>query len=164
MFCFLLDSKKLSGEVVLVGSSLNTVESLRGRLLTERQASRVANEEAELLENKLKELERKLKEETKLRGKAEKKLRFLMKKLHSLTFTLDPSQELPSSSDSSGLTGLFSSTASSSVTTSSSSANNNTEDAESQFQNKIPDIDSASAPISQSAKTSYDDDDDAQRH
>ncbi|KAK4272920.1 hypothetical protein QN277_021410 [Acacia crassicarpa] len=63
---------------------LNTVECLRGRLLAERQASRVANEEAESMGNKLVELEKKLRDEIELREKAEKKLKKLKKKLQSL--------------------------------------------------------------------------------
>lgn len=60
------------------------VECLRGRLLAERAASRNAKEEAELMETKLIELETRLKEETKSRNRAEKRLKFLMKKLDSL--------------------------------------------------------------------------------
>ncbi|XP_059427772.1 uncharacterized protein LOC132161630 [Corylus avellana] len=66
---------------------LRTVECLRGRLVAERQASRLAKENAELLGNKLMELENQLKEETKQRNKAEKKLKILMKKLESLNIT-----------------------------------------------------------------------------
>ncbi|XP_021620168.1 uncharacterized protein LOC110620665 isoform X2 [Manihot esculenta] len=77
------DTKKMEGE-----DSLRTLECLRGRLLAERQASRVAKEEAQLMGNKLIELESKLREETKLRHKAEKKLKFLKKKLESLKFSL----------------------------------------------------------------------------
>ncbi|CAD5320627.1 hypothetical protein AtNW77_Chr2g0258541 [Arabidopsis thaliana] len=58
-----------------------TVECLRGRLLAERQVSRSAKEEAELITRKMEELERNLKEEIRLREKAEKRLKFLMKKL-----------------------------------------------------------------------------------
>ncbi|OIV92131.1 hypothetical protein TanjilG_18703 [Lupinus angustifolius] len=62
---------------------LGTVECLRGRLLAERHASRVAKEDAESMANKFVELERKLKKEIKLRDKAERKLKFLKKKLES---------------------------------------------------------------------------------
>nr|KYP70825.1 hypothetical protein KK1_010063 [Cajanus cajan] len=62
-------------------NGLNTLECLRGRLLAERQASRVAKEQAESMGNKFVELENKLKEEIKLREKAEKKLKALKKKL-----------------------------------------------------------------------------------
>ncbi|KAF5475958.1 hypothetical protein F2P56_007711 [Juglans regia] len=77
-----------------------TVECLRGRLLAERQASRVAKENADLLGNKLIELENHLKEETKLRNKAEKKLEVLMKKLNSLNISaISVEPELSSSSE-----------------------------------------------------------------
>ncbi|KAK7345625.1 hypothetical protein VNO77_16233 [Canavalia gladiata] len=72
--------KKMEGEE---GMNLNTVVSLRGRLLAERQASRVAKEEAESMGNKLVELEKLLREEVKLRDKAERKLKFLRNKLES---------------------------------------------------------------------------------
>ncbi|XP_041023167.1 uncharacterized protein LOC121264159 isoform X1 [Juglans microcarpa x Juglans regia] len=79
-----------------------TVECLRGRLLAERQASRVAKENADLLGNKVQliELEIHLKEETKLRNKAEKKLEVLMKKLNSLNISaISVEPELSSSSE-----------------------------------------------------------------
>ncbi|KAF8089009.1 hypothetical protein N665_0520s0007 [Sinapis alba] len=63
---------------------LRTVECLRGRLLAERQVSRSAKVEAELITKKLEELEKHLKEEIRLREKAEKRLKFLMKKLESI--------------------------------------------------------------------------------
>ncbi|TQD96372.1 hypothetical protein C1H46_018006 [Malus baccata] len=63
---------------------LRTLECLRGRLLAERQASRVAKEDAELIGKKLVELQKQLKEEIKLKEKAEKKLNCLKKKLESL--------------------------------------------------------------------------------
>ncbi|KDP29047.1 hypothetical protein JCGZ_16436 [Jatropha curcas] len=93
------DKKKMEGE-----DSLRTLDCLRGRLLAERQASRVAKEEAELMGNKLVELENKLREETKLRQKAEKKLKFLMKKFDSLKIsaTLE-GLEQSSSSENCGL-------------------------------------------------------------
>ncbi|KAL3531876.1 hypothetical protein ACH5RR_005397 [Cinchona calisaya] len=72
-------SEKMEGEEVL-----RKVECLRGRLVAERAASRIAKEEAELLETKLIELETRLKEETRSRNRAEKRLKFLMKKLQSL--------------------------------------------------------------------------------
>ncbi|CAJ1895839.1 unnamed protein product [Sphenostylis stenocarpa] len=66
--------------------SWNAVECLRGRLLAERQASRVANEQAESMCNKqFNELEKMLKEEIKLRDKAERKLKLLKKKLECFT-------------------------------------------------------------------------------
>ncbi|XP_014512846.1 uncharacterized protein LOC106771388 [Vigna radiata var. radiata] len=67
------------------GLNLNTVESLRGRLLAERQASRVAKMEAESMGNKLVELEKLLREETKLRDKAERRLNFLKNKVGSFS-------------------------------------------------------------------------------
>ncbi|KAL4295226.1 hypothetical protein GQ457_12G009170 [Hibiscus cannabinus] len=63
---------------------LKTVECLRGRLLAERQASHNAKQDAELMGHKLMELEKELKEETKVRNKAEKRLKLLRKKLESL--------------------------------------------------------------------------------
>ncbi|KAH0932790.1 hypothetical protein HID58_009907 [Brassica napus] len=60
---------------------MRTVECLRGRLLAERQASRSAKEEAELITKKMEELEEHLKEEIRLREKAEKRLKYLMRKL-----------------------------------------------------------------------------------
>lgn len=63
---------------------LRTVECLRGRLLAERQASRFAREQAQLMANRLVELENQLREETRLRTKTEKKLKCLKKKLETL--------------------------------------------------------------------------------
>ncbi|KAF2580497.1 hypothetical protein F2Q68_00001537 [Brassica cretica] len=63
---------------------LRTVECLRGRLLAERQVSRSAKEEAELITKKMEELEEHLKEEIRLREKAEKRLKYLMRKLESI--------------------------------------------------------------------------------
>ncbi|KAH8504689.1 hypothetical protein Peur_045833 [Populus x canadensis] len=101
------ESKKMEGR-----DSWRTLECLRGRLLAERQASKIAKEEAELMGNKLIELENKLREETRLRKKAEKKHKLLMKKLESLKIspTLEGSEKL-SLSDNSG----FSSTSSTST-------------------------------------------------
>ncbi|KAI3473236.1 hypothetical protein Pfo_030528 [Paulownia fortunei] len=64
-----------------------TVNCLRGRLLAERVASRNARGEAEHLGNKLLELENLLKEEAKSRNRAEKKLKFMMKRLESLNIS-----------------------------------------------------------------------------
>ncbi|KAE8689760.1 Cyclin F-box [Hibiscus syriacus] len=71
-----------------------TVECLRGRLLAERQASNTAKQDAELMGNKVMELEIELKEETKLRNKAERRLKLLRKKLESLKLlpTLEESE------------------------------------------------------------------------
>ncbi|KAJ4704799.1 suppressor protein SRP40-like isoform X1 [Melia azedarach] len=94
-----LEDGKWSEKKVEAKDDLRTVECLRGRLLAERQASRLANEEAELIGKKLIELENKLKEETKQRNKAEKKLKFLKKKLESLKISI-PSEESEQSSSS----------------------------------------------------------------
>nr|GMD31800.1 myosin heavy chain, cardiac muscle isoform-like isoform X2 [Ipomoea batatas] len=74
--------------------ALRTVDCLRGRLLAERVASKNAKEEAQLMGNKLIELENRLKEETKSRNRAEKRLKFLMKKLQSINvaFVSDESE------------------------------------------------------------------------
>lgn len=96
-----MDDVKWSEKKVDVKEDLRTIECLRGRLLAERQASKIANEDAEQMGNKLIELENQLKEETKLRNKAEKKLRYLKKKLESLNILipLDQSEQSSSSSD-----------------------------------------------------------------
>lgn len=96
-----MDDGKWSERKVDVKEDLRTIECLRGRLLAERQASKIANEDAEQMGNKLIELENNLKEETKLRNKAEKKLRFLKKKIESLNILipLDQSEQSSSSSD-----------------------------------------------------------------
>lgn len=101
------ENKKMEGR-----DSWRTLECLRGRLLAERQASKIAKEEAELMGNKLIELENKIREETKLRKKAEMKHKLLMKKLESLKISpaLEGSEK-SSSSDTSG----FSSTSSTST-------------------------------------------------
>ncbi|CAI8602686.1 unnamed protein product [Vicia faba] len=65
------------------GLNLNTVACLRGRLLAERHASKVAKEQAESMGKKLVELEKLVKEEIKLRDKSERKLKLLRKKLES---------------------------------------------------------------------------------
>ncbi|TVU47472.1 hypothetical protein EJB05_07075 [Eragrostis curvula] len=63
---------------------MKTVECLRGRLLAERGASKVAKEEADQLAKRLDELEKKLSDEVKVRNKAERRLRKAIKKLESL--------------------------------------------------------------------------------
>lgn len=65
------ESKKMEKEEEK--EDLRTVECLRGRLLAERQVSRSAKEKAELISIKMEELEKRLKEEIRLREKAEKK-------------------------------------------------------------------------------------------
>ncbi|TKY52858.1 TPRXL isoform X1 [Spatholobus suberectus] len=72
-----------SSKKVEADEGLNTVGCLRGRLLAERQASRVAKKEAESMGNKLVELEKLLREEIKLRDKAERRLKFLKKRVES---------------------------------------------------------------------------------
>ncbi|KAK8483712.1 hypothetical protein V6N13_149008 [Hibiscus sabdariffa] len=90
-----------------------TVECLRGRLLAERQASKTAKQDAHLMESKLLELENKLKEETKLRNKAEKRLKLLKKKLESLKILPDLEEsERSSSSESSAVSSLSSASSS----------------------------------------------------
>uniref|UniRef100_A0A0V0HHA0 Putative ovule protein n=1 Tax=Solanum chacoense TaxID=4108 RepID=A0A0V0HHA0_SOLCH len=79
-----LSEKKIEEEE----DSLSKVECLRGRLLAERVASRIAKQEAQNMGNKMIELETKLKEETRSRNKAEKKLKFLIKKLESKKYIL----------------------------------------------------------------------------
>ncbi|XP_057984058.1 uncharacterized protein LOC131168556 [Malania oleifera] len=74
--------KKMEGD-----DGLRTLECLRGRLLAERAASRAAKEEAELMGNKLIQLENQLKEETKSRNRVQKKLKSLMAKLESLNIS-----------------------------------------------------------------------------
>ncbi|KAL0289375.1 UNVERIFIED_CONTAM: hypothetical protein Scaly_2704400 [Sesamum calycinum] len=76
--------KKMEGE-----NGVRTVDCLRGRLLAERAASRKANEEAEFLGNKLMELENLLKQEARSRNRAERKLKFLLKKLESMNITYE---------------------------------------------------------------------------
>ncbi|XP_031285687.1 uncharacterized protein YGR130C-like [Pistacia vera] len=95
-------SKEGKGGVGEANDNLRTLECLRGRLIAERQASRAAKDDAELMGIKLIELENKLKEENKLRNKAEKKLKFLKKKLESLkiAFTLNESEQSSSSENS----------------------------------------------------------------
>ncbi|KAL1819585.1 hypothetical protein ACET3Z_014454 [Daucus carota] len=101
------------------GDGLKTLECLRGRLLSERVASKAANVEAENLGNKLVELEEKLKEETKGRDRAQKRLKSLMKKLESLKIVYLVSDESSSHSSSFGKSDL---SVSSSLSLSSSSA------------------------------------------
>ncbi|CBI32642.3 unnamed protein product, partial [Vitis vinifera] len=105
---------------------LRTLECLRGRLLAERVASRTAKEDAELMSNKLIELESKLKTEIKARNRAEKRLKFLMKKLDSLKIPFaSEGSEQSSSSDNSEIS------CQSSIT---SSATKNPEEKESKSQ------------------------------
>ncbi|KAK6942878.1 hypothetical protein RJ641_028255 [Dillenia turbinata] len=75
-----------------------TVECLRGRLLAERVASRVAKQDAELMGNKLIELEKKLREEIKYKNKAEKKLKLALEKLKSLNISRNSDESVQSNS------------------------------------------------------------------
>ncbi|PIN15002.1 hypothetical protein CDL12_12363 [Handroanthus impetiginosus] len=88
--------------------NVRKVNCLRGRLLAERMASRNAREEADKLGKKLVELENQLKEEAKLRNRAEKKLKFLMKRLESMniSYVTDESQSSVSSKSSPRIEGL----------------------------------------------------------
>ncbi|XVE61787.1 hypothetical protein DITRI_Ditri06bG0067200 [Diplodiscus trichospermus] len=120
--------KKMEGD-----GGLRTVECLRGRLLAERQASKTAKEDAEVMGKKLIELENKLKEETKLRNKAEKRLKLLRKKLESLAIL--PSLEESDQSSSSEHCAVFS------VSSASSSGTKDPEgSASSKFQNAAAEI------------------------
>ncbi|KAH9608914.1 hypothetical protein KSS87_002769 [Heliosperma pusillum] len=85
--------------------SLKTLECLRGRLVAERAASRAAKDNADLMDAKLKDLEKQLKNELKFRKKAERKLSKLKKKLESLNIpfsVVSEGSEQASSSDHSG--------------------------------------------------------------
>ncbi|KAK9078614.1 hypothetical protein SSX86_002671 [Deinandra increscens subsp. villosa] len=86
-----------------------TVECLRGRLLAERAASKAANEESEQISKKVSELEKQLKMEIKSRNKAEKRLRFLMKKLDSLNISYVSTDESSSFSEKSEISSVSSS-------------------------------------------------------
>ncbi|KAI5325496.1 PREDICTED: zinc finger CCHC domain-containing 10 [Prunus dulcis] len=85
--------RKMEGD-----GGLRTLECLRGRLLAERQASRVAKEDAELMGKKLMELKNQLNEEIKLKDRAEKKLKFLKRKLESLKISSSSVESQQSSS------------------------------------------------------------------
>ncbi|KAM7526266.1 hypothetical protein LguiA_016168 [Lonicera macranthoides] len=87
-------AEKLLIENKMEGEDLRTVECLRGRLLAERMASKVAKEYADQMSNKLIELENKLRAEMKSRNKAEKRMNLLMKKLGflNISFASDESE------------------------------------------------------------------------
>ncbi|XP_050383148.1 uncharacterized protein LOC126799928 [Argentina anserina] len=91
-----LSDRKMEGD-----EGMRTLECLRGRLLAERQASRVAKEDAELMGKKLIELQNKLKEEIQLKNKAEKKLKFLKRKLESLKHSISVESDQSCSSEQS---------------------------------------------------------------
>ncbi|KAF1878160.1 hypothetical protein Lal_00012884 [Lupinus albus] len=104
----ILSSKKMEGDK---GLNFNTVEWLRGRLLAERRASRVAKDEAESMGNKLIELEKLLRVEIKLRDKAERRLKLLRKKLELLNTTSmsgqsDSTEKCENSSGSSSISSI----------------------------------------------------------
>ncbi|XP_017244691.1 uncharacterized protein LOC108216437 [Daucus carota subsp. sativus] len=125
------------------GDGLKTLECLRGRLLSERVASKAANVEAENLGNKLVELEEKLKEETKGRNRAQKRLKSLIKKLESLKIVYIVSDESSSHSTSFGGSELsVSSSSSSSLSLSSSSASSFS------YPNRKPDVNDMKKPNS----------------
>ncbi|KAM0023017.1 hypothetical protein Hdeb2414_s0023g00634961 [Helianthus debilis subsp. tardiflorus] len=81
-------TSKWRDKIMEGAEGLRTVECLRGRLLAERAASKAANDESEQITKKLIELEKQLKMEIRSRNKAEKRLRFLMKKLDSLNIII----------------------------------------------------------------------------
>ncbi|KAI6674995.1 hypothetical protein NL676_002901 [Syzygium grande] len=74
-------------------AGLSLIDCLRGRLLAERQASRAAKDDAEFTLQKLVEMEKKLREEIRLRDKAEKRLKFLRGKLETVDIPFSPSSE-----------------------------------------------------------------------
>ncbi|MFS8012034.1 hypothetical protein Hanom_Chr14g01315971 [Helianthus anomalus] len=90
-------TSKWRDKIMEGAEGLRTVECLRGRLLAERAASKAANDESEQITKKLIELEKQLKMEIKSRNKAEKRLRFLMKKLDSLNISYVSADEYSSS-------------------------------------------------------------------
>ncbi|KAK1286612.1 hypothetical protein QJS10_CPB20g00732 [Acorus calamus] len=69
---------------VMETEGLRTVDCLRGRLLAERVASKAAKENAELLNKRLMEIERHVVLEIELAKRAEKRLKFALRKLESL--------------------------------------------------------------------------------
>ncbi|KAH0720893.1 hypothetical protein KY284_005923 [Solanum tuberosum] len=138
---------------------LRTVECLRGRLIAERVASKKAKEDAELMGNKLIELETKLKEESKSRNKAEKKLKYFIKKLESMNICYI--------SDESEHSSLFDKSEISSVTstTTTSSSSKIISEQNSQFKDSmISDFQDSQELISQENSINFDtnnkDDDD----
>ncbi|KAL8136012.1 hypothetical protein AgCh_010568 [Apium graveolens] len=91
---------KLSVRKVEGDDGLKTIECLRGRLLSERVASKAANQEADNLGYKLIELQIKLKEEVEWRSRAQKRLKSLVKKLGSMKIVNAVSDESSSHSTS----------------------------------------------------------------
>ncbi|KAL4576546.1 hypothetical protein LXL04_012642 [Taraxacum kok-saghyz] len=96
--------KNMEGE-----EGLRTVECLRGRLLAERAASKAANDESDQISKKVTELEKQLQMEIKSRNKAEKRLKFLMKKLSSLNISYVSTDESSSFSEKSEISSVSSS-------------------------------------------------------
>ncbi|XP_054806433.1 uncharacterized protein LOC129309084 isoform X2 [Prosopis cineraria] len=78
---------KWSDEKMEGKEGFSAIECLRARLLAERHASKLANDEAESLGLKLIELENKLRQEIKFKERAERRLRFLEKKLKSFNIS-----------------------------------------------------------------------------
>lgn len=111
IWVFDFSKKRMEGE-----EGIRTMECLRGRLLAERAASRVAKEETKQLGKKLIELENLLKKETKSKNRAEKRLKFLLQKLESLniSYVSDESSDNSSFMEKSEISSV-SSTASSST-------------------------------------------------
>lgn len=64
-----------------------TMECLRGRLLAEREASKAAKAEAELMAKRVVELERQLGEEIRRMKRAERRMRYALKKLEPINFS-----------------------------------------------------------------------------
>lgn len=138
---------------------LRTVECLRGRLIAERAASKKAKEDAEFMGNKLIELEKKLKEESKSRNKAEKKLKYFIKKLESMNVCYI--------SDESEQSSLFDKSENSSVTSTTTTSNSSKiiSEQNSQFKDSmISDFQDSQELISQENSINFDknskDDDD----
>ncbi|KAL7612407.1 uncharacterized protein LOC111916426 [Lactuca sativa] len=100
---------KWSDKMMEGDEGLRTVECLRGRLLAERAASKVANDESEQIGKKVIELEKQLQMEIKSRNKAEKRLKFLMKKLNSLNISYVSADESSSFSEKSEISSVSSS-------------------------------------------------------
>lgn len=100
---------KWSDKIMEGDEGLRTVECLRGRLLAERAASKAANDESEQIGKKVIELEKQLQMEIKSKNKAEKRLKFLMKKLDSLKISYVSADESSSFSEKSEISSVSSS-------------------------------------------------------
>ncbi|PON72793.1 hypothetical protein PanWU01x14_062620 [Parasponia andersonii] len=119
------DDRKCSHKKMGGNDGWRTVECLRGRLLAERQVSKIAKEEAECMGNKLIELENMLKEAIKLRNKAEKKLKKLKMKVQTLNISSILVESEQSSSSGKSEVSCRSSTVTSSSTTGSCDSEEN---------------------------------------